>query len=332
MADEFNFGEGFKPSSERLAGEREKRHALAGRVMPFGISYLDDYCVGIHPTDLVVLCAASGAGKTTIAALIAQMASARGKKVHFFALEAFKGEIEQRMLFRELCDVMREREFKGFITYQQWMYSTVETPEALELEAQRRFEKRVAGMFTYYRGEKFTADDITRRFAEVRASTDLIVLDHLHYVDSDDANENRALKEITKAIRDAALAMERPVIVVAHLRKRDRKNPRLIPEMEDVHGSSDVVKIATKVIALAPARDNPSGDPSKSNTYMQVVKDRITGATGYAAMCEYDLSKLQYSDTYVVGRLSFSGEEFEDIAKKPHWAKRGHALGTLGMR
>lgn len=330
MVDDFNFGEGFKPSGERLDGEREKRLALAARAMPFGISYLDDYCIGIHPTDLVVLCAASGAGKTTIAALIAQLAAARGKRVHFFALEAHKGEIEQRMLFREVCDLIRERGEQRFITFQQWMYASTPFPEDLEKEALRRFRGRVDGMFTYYRGERFTAEHIQRHFAEVRAETDLILLDHLHYIDSDDPNDNRALKDITKTIRDAALAMERPVIVVAHLRKRDRNKPRLIPDMDDVHGSSDIVKIATKVIALAPARDRVSSDPSVSNTYMQVVKDRFPGTNGYAALCQYDLRTLRYRDQYTVGRLSFSGDEFEYLSEeqRPTWAKRGICPGT----
>lgn len=325
-----DFGDGFKPSRERLAGEREKRLDLAGRVMPFGVAYLDEFCLGIHPTDLVLLCASSGAGKTTIAALIAQLAAARGKRVHFFALEAHKAEIEQRMLFRELCDVMRERGAPRLLTFQQWMYNTVEVPLFLENEARARFDTRVAGMFTFYRGQSFTANDITKRFEEVRAQTDLIVLDHLHYVDTDDVNENRGLKEITKAIRDSALAMERPVIVVAHLRKRDRNKPRLIPDLEDVHGSSDIIKIATKVIALAPARDKASGDPGVSNTYIQVVKDRFVGVNGHAALCQYDLRTLRYRDQYIVGRLSFGGDAFENIsaAERPAWCRSGLCLGT----
>lgn len=326
----FDFDNGFRPSKERVAGELERRRRLAANVVKFGISYLDDYCIGIHPTDLVIVCASSGAGKTSIAALIAQIAASAGKRVHFFALEAHETEIEQRMLFREVCDVLRQRELRPFPTFQQWFYDTVRVPDDVEEEARRRFEARVEGMFTFYRGEKFTADDITRRFAEVRASTDLIILDHLHYVDSDDGNENRAFKDITKAIRDAALAMEKPVIAIAHLRKRDRSRPRIIPELDDVHGGSDIVKIATKVIALAPARDRQDSDPSKANTYMQVIKDRFPGVSGYAALCAYDLRTMRYAERYVIGRLSAGGDAFENVADyaKPAWATRGMALGT----
>lgn len=330
MAGDFDFGDGFKSSRDRLEGERDKRLRQADLAMPFSIAYLDDFCLGIHPTDLVVLCASSGAGKTTIAALIAQLAAARGKRVHYFALEAHETEIEQRMLFREIGDVLRENRAHRFPTFQEWFYNTVPISPEIEIEARRRFEAKIDGMFTFYRGEKFTADDISRRFAAVRSETDLIVLDHLHYVDSDDANENRGLKEITKAIRDSALAMEKPVIVIAHLRKRDRNKPRLIPEMEDVHGSSDIVKIATKIIALAPARDRPSADPKFAATYMQVVKDRFIGTSGYAALCAYNLETLRYEESYVLGRLSFSGDEFEHVAEsaKPRWAKRGMCFGT----
>lgn len=319
----------FRPSCERLDGESERRLALAARVVPFGVGYLDDYCLGIHPTDLVVLCAATGAGKTTIAALIAQLAAARGKRVHFFALEAHKGEIEQRMLFREIADLARSRRERR-ITFQQWIYATEQYPEDLEKEALRRFRERALGMFTYYRGEKFTAEHIQTHFAAVREETDLVVLDHLHYVDSDDPSDNRAMKDITKTIRDAALAMERPVIVVAHLRKRDRNNPRLIPDAEDVHGSSDIVKIATKIVALAPARDRPSADPRVAATYVQVVKDRLVGMAGHAALCSYNLETLRYEETYSLGRLSAGGDAWVAIPEenRPHWAKHALCFGT----
>lgn len=333
MSD-FDFGlEGFRSSVERLAEERERRLKHVERVMPFNVSYLDDVCMGIYPTDLVVVCAASGAGKTSIAALISQLASAQGRRVHFFALEAHRSEIEQRMLFRAICDVLRERgsSMRG-VTFQSWMYGNAQRliTEGVEEAARLRLVADVQGQRTFYRGEKFTAEDITRLFLAVQNETDLVVLDHLHYVDSDDRDENRGLKAATKAIRDAALCMEKPVIVVAHLRKKDRGKPRIIPDIDDVHGSSDIVKIATKVVMLAPSRDRESSEPGVANTYMQVVKDRFAGVQGYAALCQYDLRTLRYRDQYVVGRLNFAGDAFENVddANRPEWAARGLARGT----
>mgnify|MGYP006170909933 CR=1 FL=1 len=322
---ELDFGGGFKSSRERLREEGDHRRALAKRVIPFNISYLDDCCLGIYPTDLIIISAATGAGKTTIAALLSQLAAEQDRRVHFFALEAHRSEIEQRMLFRELLALIREKYDRiARVTFAEWMYGRCGIPASVENEAAERLADKTKGLRTFYRDRKFSAEDITKQFLAIQNETDLIVLDHLHYVDSDDQNDNRGLKTVTKALRDAAIDMEKPVIVVAHLRKKDRSKPRLIPDENDVHGSSDIAKIATKIIMLAPARDQSANSPQVASTYMQVVKDRFVGATGIAALMSYDLTELRYYDKYCLGRISFDGTEFEIIPaeQRPRWAKR----------
>jgi replicative DNA helicase len=326
---------GFKPAAERLAEEGELRRRRAARVLPWNITFLDDIALGIYPTDLIVLCAASGAGKTTVAALISQLAASQGRLVHFFALEAHRSEIEQRMLFRTIRDVMRERGQRAWLTFAEWMHGRP-VPTGIEDEARARLIEQTMGLRTYYREQRFTAEDIARLFAAIQHETDLIVLDHLHYVDSDDRNENSAIREATRSVRDIALAIEKPVVVIAHLRKKDAKRPRIIPDIDDVHGSSEIVKVATKVVMLAPARASLADKPGVANTYMQVVKDRFVGATGYAGMLRYDLQTLQYQAEYVLGRLNFNGDAFEalEAGSLPYWARRAAGFrsrqGVLG--
>lgn len=322
----------FRTVSQRLKEEAPHRRRLAAKVSKFNIQYLDDCCGGIYPTDLILLCAASGAGKTTIAALVAQMASAQGRRVHFFALEAHKAEIEQRIKFREICGVLRAAgKMHGGITYRAWLYGELSdaiTP-AVELSAEQALGTSMDNLRTFYRDHEFTASDITRLFRAVQDDTDLIILDHLHYIDADDSDgENRGLKEITRAIRNAALAIEKPVIVVAHLRKRDRNKPRLIPDIDDVHGSSDIVKIATKVIMLAPSRE--MCEPGIARTYMQVVKDRFAGVQGIAAECRYDLRELNYGKQYTLGRLAAGGDRFDALPsnERPKWASMYARVST----
>jgi replicative DNA helicase len=327
---ELDFGlGGFRPAAERLAQEGELRRQRAARVMPWNIAFLDDIALGIYPTDLTVFCAATGAGKTTVAALISQLAAAQGRRVHFFALEAHASEIEQRMLFRTIRDVARERGLPCRLSYAEWMHGR-SIPAGVEEDARARLVGQLSGLRTFYREQRFTAQDITRLFAAIQHETDLIVLDHLHYVDSDDPNENRAIRDATRAVRDIALAIEKPVVVVAHLRKKDNHRPRLIPDLDDVHGSSEIVKVATKVIALAPARNAVASAPGVANTYMQVTKDRLAGATGLAALLAYDLQTLRYRDRYVLGRVTPAGDAWEALQAEqlPRWAARAVGYQT----
>jgi ABC-type dipeptide/oligopeptide/nickel transport system ATPase subunit len=316
--ESFDFGVKFVHASDRLAEERKHRERLARRVLPFNIAFLDDCCYGIYPTDLIVICAASGAGKTTVAALVSQLAAAQGRNVHFFALEAHRSEIEQRMLFREICQLLfAERGYVG-TNFAEWMYGRADVSDAIEEEARARLVEQTPGLKTFYRERRFTPEDITRLFLAIQNETDLIVLDHLHYVDTDDRDENRALKAATKAIRDVALDMEKP---------------RLIPDIDDVHGSSEIVKVATKVIMLAPARDRIATELGVANTYMEVVKDRFAGRHYLAALLRYDMRSLRYQDQYILGRINFNGDKFENLAadQMPRWAKHGLALGTPDM-
>lgn len=323
--------DGFKTVGERLTGDRERRRALAERVIPFNITFLDDVALGIYPTDLIVLCAATGAGKTTAAALISQIASAQNRRVHYFALEAHRGEIEQRMLFREVGQVLAEEGRRGRMRFNEWMYGRLENQigDRVEDEAEQRIRDcGTVGMRTFYREKPFTPDDIRSLLPAIQNDTDLVVIDHLHYVDSDDRDENRALREATRAIRDTALMVERPVIVVAHMRKKDRSGkPKLVPELDDVHGSSDIVKMATKVVMLAPSRDKVATARGIANTYVRVAKDRFAGDEGFTARMQYDLRTLRYAETYRLGRLSFMGDEFNETEgeRLPEWAK--HAVG-----
>jgi hypothetical protein len=325
----------FKSATDRLREEQAERKALADRVIPFNISYLDDYCLGIYPTDLVILSAASGAGKTSLGTFMAQTAAAQGRRVFFFALEAHRNEIEQRMLFREMAQIAKERDIphRG-LTFPRWMYGLCKNFEHLEREAFLRMREKAKTMRTYYRASSFSHRDITRLFVKIREEADLIILDHLHYVDLEGPNENLELKKVTKAIRDAALGMQIPVVVVAHLRKGDRQSPRLIPSAEDIHGSSDVMKIATKIVTMAPCREGwAEQNPAMATTLMQVVKDRMRGVAGYCAIMQYDLSRLQYLEQYGVARLDNFGKELEHYYHDsiPDWGREGNGVGMRHM-
>lgn len=324
----FDFGVNFQSSAERVKGEKAARRALVERQLPFHVQYLDDILRSILPNDLILLGAETGAGKTEMARIIASSTSERGKNVFYFALEAESLEIERRDKYAILCELLMKRGRSVVdMNYPDWYRGKCDSIIAgLEQEAEEIIAEKRRCLHTYYRGNKFDHKDIQRLFLAINTQADLIILDHLHYVDIEDENENRGFKTTIKMIRDVALGISKPVILIAHLRKRDGKQKRIVPHIEDFHGSSDIIKIVTHSVMLAPATKMPSSSPHISNTYIYVPKDRHGGATGLVALCRFDRNRKTYEKHYTLGRPD--GDEFVplDLNEVPRWAKHHKPL------
>ena len=322
----------FQSSTERLPGERDERIADGRRVLSFGVRYLDHALGGIARRDLILVGAKTGLGKTALATIIALHNCAAGKRVHFFALEAEDREIERRMKYQVIADMYyASGSHLKPIRFLDWRDGRLEKElGSFEDAADMEMRRMLKNLHTLYRSGTFTADDFCRHLEAIKDSTDLVILDHLHYVDTDDENENRGYKAMVKQIRDAAIRFAKPVIVIAHVRKSDRRNDTLVPTVEDFHGSSDIPKIATKSIMLAPAYDWDTGIPHLLNTYFQVNKCRPDASTArYTALVPFNLRRNTYDDTYTIGKIAYSHEDhahkFQHITgdEMPSWAMQG---------
>jgi hypothetical protein len=327
----FDFGINFKSAAERVKGEAAERIKRGGNEVPYHHGFLDDLLRGISANDLIVIGAETGAGKTEFARAVAANNAKSGRRVYYFALEAEENEIERRTKFQIILEVaskrLRERNERldwDRINYPDWYRGQLEDVFGdFNDEADREFALEYSNLHTYYRGSKFDHEDIKRLFLAIQSDAELIILDHLHYVDIDDENENRGFKKTVKMIRDVALGIGRPVILIVHLRKRDLRAKAIVPDVEMVHGSSDIAKICTRAIMLAPARSMPNAKPHLSNTFFYVPKDRVGGATGLVALCTFDRGLRRYDDLYTLGRMSADGTEFEPLESDiPRWAKR----------
>jgi hypothetical protein len=114
--------------------------------------------------------------------------------------------------------------------------------------------------------------------------------------------------------------------VIAHVRKGDRKSRQLVPGIEDFHGSSDISKIATKAIMLAPAHDKEDDEdrlPYMWPTYFHIGKCRTDGSrTRFLGLVAFNARRNAYELGYSMHKMLLSGDESELIPdnKRPHWA------------
>jgi hypothetical protein len=311
----------------RLKGEREQRIKLGATTLHYFNAFLDDLLRGIFAHDLVLLGAPSGMGKTDMALSIAISNAMKERRCAYFALEAEPRELERRQKFAWITAEAYRRNIprKGELNYADWYSGQCEEIVGdLDAEADRWFENNLALLWTYYRGQRFDKGDLRKQIEKIAPLSDLIVIDHLHYVDADQDqdNENTAIGETTKAIRDISLIIGKPILLVAHLRKRDQRARTLAPSIDDFHGSSNIVKIATQVITIGPATVIEAPKWYLAPTFISVLKDRRAGAPPFVALTMFDRRTRRYEDTYSLGRMTKGGTEWEEIkpSDRPGWA------------
>jgi RecA/RadA recombinase len=311
----------------------------------FGISFLDEALGGLSPSDLFVIGGGTGGGKSELAVTIAANAAAKNRRVKFFALEAEKHEIAMRLLFRKFkkWSIDNPRAYaKQHISFQSFMMGEPQS----EIE---KFRNSGDSNLDEYRNLdvkysifSFTIHDLEKSLLECQNNADLVVIDHLHYFDLDGDNENAEIKSILKMIRSFCLDFKIPVVLVSHIRKQNETVQKITPSADDFHGSSDIIKIASKGLTIASPpfvdclkissydeKNNPvfeSIDLHFRPTFMRAVKFRREGmVTSLTALCEFDHETKTYGQKYILGRPVHSGRQVSFLAikesQKPYWAK-----------
>jgi KaiC/GvpD/RAD55 family RecA-like ATPase len=320
----------FESSGDKFKTERAERVGRHKKLLKFGVSFVDDSLLGILPDDLILVGAPSGVGKTQFVVNMALANVSDGKRVHFFALEASELEIERRLKWQVLTtnfygDKDRPRIGKPLL-FDEWEVGLYdEILEPYEAWAEEYCATAYKNLNTFYKGSSFDVNKLIEYVNYVADDTDLIVVDHVHYFDFDDSNENRAIKEIAKTARKLNQEHRKPIVLVSHLRKRDKKNEELAAGLDEFHGSSDLTKIATKVLSLAP------GGPAVEGgfyTYMRTAKNRHSGSSSrYLAQIVYDEKRGGYGQDYKLGWAN--AQKFGEIAphQLPQWMGRSRDSG-----
>lgn len=330
---------GFRPSAERMLEERDVRLADVKKHLPYGIGYLRDALGVISPRELVLVGAGPGVGKTQMVTKLAQVVAQQGYPIDYFALEGEEFEIERRIKYGILADayyrsLARDPEKpKEHICYSWWYHGAVDHvlgPLEKDKEIQENLVQAVQNMNVLYRaGGQFDAKVLQKQLIKRVQKSRLVIIDHLHYVDTDDrSDENRGYKEVVKVIRDIILEYGVPVFLVAHLRKGDRRSP-VIASLDDFMGTSDIGKIATTAILLGRAFDRvaPENEPWLKPTYINIPKCRLEGERTWYTACGYFNPRINdYQDGYVLGQMSQDRSSWSPLEQSdiPFWASNAY--------
>ena len=326
----------FVSSAVRAREEQRERIEDASNSLPYAVTLLQDCLYGMLPSDVILLAARTGAGKTELAKIFASYIAKLGLPVHYFALEANSNEIERRIKYGLMGQWFKDdhpEAPQGVITYAKFVHCKIEKElSPYEDRAQEAFEKDYKTLNTYYRRSKdFGLRDLEREVWNLKGRSRLIVLDHIHYIDCEGRNENAEMTEVIKGIRDMSLATKIPIIIVAHIKKASdgRKGKALIPDLNEVHGSSNLTKIATTTIMMAKVRGGVvlNSQANGYPTFLKILKCRLDGSHEYYnGMAFFNPFSGQYSSGYAIGTLNASETKWTPAREMPHWVNRSRLI------
>lgn len=282
-----------------------KRNYCVGH---FGIKYLDDKLKGISKSDLIIIGARSGAGKTSVANRIFNV-NIKDKKCKLFSLENFSGDLYSNNVYLKYRKYARQN-----ITPREWLMNLfVVDYDALE-KAEKEVRAEMNEKYIVSRQPEYTIKKLCDDMASAveNDGCELLIIDHLDYIDKDNPNENDVshITELMKKIRELQDTFGVAVIGISHLRKPENmRTPIIIPNENEFIGSSNKVKEATVVIMFAPDDDGnlKTNDPNFRKTWCCIRKNRQGGFDGRCANLIYDLKNQTYADKYEIYSVNYLG-------------------------
>lgn len=238
--------------------------------IPTGISSLDKIITGLNKSDLLILGARPGMGKTSLALNIARNAAVNSQKtVCFFSLEMSRDQLAQRMLSNE-ASVQSEKLRTGELTADEWTRLALAGKNLSE--APLYFDETPG----------ITVPNIRAKLRRMK-KVDLVVIDYLGLMQSSKRTENRVqeVSEITRNLKGMAKELNVPVLVCAQLsRGTEGKGKSHKPALADLRESGSIEQDADIVLFIyrenyydsEKTGDEQVGDPNKAEII--VAKNR----------------------------------------------------------
>ena len=238
------------------------------RGIPTGIRELDNTITGLNRSDLVIIGARPGMGKTSFALNIARHAAiTAGKRVAFFSLEMSKEQLASRIISTEAL-VGGTKLRTGDLTEVEWT-RLVEAGDILS------------------KADLYLDDSPGITVPEMKAKVrrlkdvDLVIIDYLQLMNSAKRIDNRVqeISEITRSLKIMAKELNIPVVTLAQLARAGEKRQEHRPVLSDLRDSGSIEQDADIVLFLY--RDayyaNESASPEdvdKNSAEVIVAKNR----------------------------------------------------------
>ncbi len=235
--------------------------------IPTGIGDLDRVIMGLNRSDLILLAARPGMGKTSFALNIAENVAIReGMKVAFFSLEMTKEQLVSRMMSTQGM-VSGQNLRTGKLTEDEWV-RLIEAGDVLSKT--QIYLDDTPGI---------TVPEMKAKLRRLK-NVDLVVIDYLQLMASAKKIDNRVqeISEITRNLKIMAKEINAPVITLSQLSRASEQRTDHRPLLSDLRDSGSIEQDADIVLFLYRegyyTSDNVEESVDKNSGECIVAKNR----------------------------------------------------------
>jgi len=240
--------------------------------IPTGFIDFDKYSSGLHNSDMVVIAARPGMGKTALVLGMAKNIAMREKiPIAVFSLEMSKQQVAQRLMSAQSgIDLQRLR--NGKLQEDEWA------------KLARAIEK-LAECKLYIDDSAFLTVMDLRSRARMMASTygiKMIIVDYLQLMQSTSnykGNKVQEITEISQNLKGIAKELDIPVIAVSQLSREVEKREKKRPQLSDLRESGSIEQDADMVVFIYRDEYYNEKSDKKGQAELIIAKHR-NGPTG----------------------------------------------------
>ncbi len=254
---------------DRLGEMSEHENHLPG--LSTGLSAIDNKITGLNKSDLILLAARPGMGKTSLALNVALNVAKGGRTVAVFSLEMSREQLATRLLSSEAL-VENNRLRTGLLRETDW--------------------EKIAGAATVLNQLNILIDDnpllsVADMNAKCRRldGLSLVVVDYLQLMTSAGGNsrggENRqqVVSDMSRMLKIMAKELNVPVVCLSQLSRANEKRDDKRPQLSDLRESGAIEQDADIVMFLY-RDDYYNEDSEKHNIAECIVAKNRHGETG----------------------------------------------------
>ena len=226
---------------DRLTELAASESAIPG--LSTGLTDLDRAISGLNKSDLILLAARPGMGKTSMALnILLEAGKKSGKNVAFFSLEMSREQLALRLISSE-CFVDNKKLVTGKLTEEDW-------------------EKVAVAADSLNRSRIFIDDDSSVSVADISAkcrrmdNLGLVIIDYLQLMQSaggrtySGENRQQVVSDISRALKIMAKELQVPVLCLSQLSRANESRSDKRPMLSDLRESGAIEQDADIVMFL----------------------------------------------------------------------------------